>query len=112
VGGGGGHKIMTLADARHGTVVEHDAVLAQHQAVAAAPDCKAGEAVAVDALEERGRVRALHVDLAEGRDVANAGGAAHGAYLAPPRGVETFAGAQIGARAQPLARLDEPRAVR
>jgi len=99
VGRGGGQKIMPLAEPRHGAVVEHDPVLAQHQAVAAPAGRKAGEAVAIDALEERGRVRPLQVDFAESRDVANAGGLTHHAHFAPPRGVETFARPRIGARA-------------
>ena len=69
--------IALLADARERAVVHDDAVLAQHQAVARLADRQAAQRVAIDAVEELGRVGALDVDLAQGRDVGDAGAAAH-----------------------------------
>jgi hypothetical protein len=70
--GGGGHQEMLVAEARGGAVVHDEAVLAQHQAIARLADRQRREAVDVDPVEEGRRRPALHVDLAEGRDVADA----------------------------------------
>ena len=61
-----------VGEPRGRAVVEDEAVLAQHQAVARLADRQRREGVGVDPVEEGGRVRALDVDLAEGRDVADA----------------------------------------
>ena len=75
--GGRGDQIMMFAEPRGGAVVEYDAVLAQHQAIARAADRQFGERVDVQAIEEGSGIRALHVDLAERGDIAQADGLTH-----------------------------------
>jgi hypothetical protein len=43
VGGGGGHEVAVVGEARGGAVVQDEAVLAQHDAVAGAADGEAGK---------------------------------------------------------------------
>ena len=62
--------VAIVGQARGRAVVHHEAVLAQHHAVARLADRQGGERVDVEAVEEVADVGALHVDLAEGRDVA------------------------------------------
>ena len=57
------------AEPRGRAVIEQHAVLAQHDAVARAAHRQRGEGVGIDEIEEARRVRPLHVDLAERRDV-------------------------------------------
>ena len=85
LGRGGGQEIMILGEPRRGAVVIDDAVLAQHQPVARLADGEVGEGVDVDAVEEGAGIRAMHVDLAERRDVAEADAAAHRLDLARHR---------------------------
>ena len=112
VGGGGGDDEAILAEARGGAVVEHEPVFAQHEAVASLADCEGLPAVGIEALQELGCVRPLQVDLAERRDIAEAHARANGTHLAAhalePIGL---AGLRIPLRAQPIARLDEHRAL-
>ena len=82
VGRGGGDDVAVLGEARGGAVVQHQAILAQHQAVARLADGQRLPAVAVEAVEELGRVRALQVDLAERGHIAHADARAHRAHLA------------------------------
>ena len=63
---------MILGEPRRGAVVEHEAVLAQHQPIARLADRQRREGVGIDAVEEDAGVRPLHVDLAERRHVAHA----------------------------------------
>ena len=55
---GRAHQVVVLAEPRGDAVVEHHAVLAQHQAVAAAADRELAPGVGVDAVEQLGRVAA------------------------------------------------------
>ena len=57
VGGGGGHEVVVLGEPRGGAVVQHEAVLAQHQPVARLADRQRREGVGVDAVEEDAGVR-------------------------------------------------------
>ena len=67
----GRHHVTTGRKPRGGAVVHDEAVLAQHHAVAHLADREGREGVDVDAVEEGAGVAALHVDLAERRDVAD-----------------------------------------
>ena len=112
IGRGGGHQIMVVAEARCRAVVEDEPVLAQHQAVACPADGQRRERVGVEPVEQPCGVRALDVDLAQRRDVADADRAAHrlhlaGAALQPV----CLAGPGEPLRAQPDAALDEGRAL-
>ena len=112
VGGGGGHEETVGAEPGGGAVVHDEAVLAQHHAVAGAADAEGGEGVDVEAVEEGAGVRALHVDLAERGDVAEADRGAHGCHLAADGGEPVgFARLRIPLRAQPGAGFDEHRAL-
>ena len=82
IGRGCGHHIVILGEARGGAVVIDDAVLTQHEAVARLADAKRREGVAVELVEEGSGILALHVDLAQRRDIAEADGAARGEHLA------------------------------
>ena len=70
------HDEMVLAEPRGRAVVVGDAVFAQHQAVAHLADRQLGEAVGVELVEEFRGVAALDIDLAQGRDIADADRAA------------------------------------
>ena len=50
LGRGGGHEKLCLADPRGSAVVQHDAVFAQHEAVARLADRQLGETIDVDAV--------------------------------------------------------------
>ena len=93
---------------RHRAVVHHEAVLAQQQRIARLADRKRREGVGADPVEEHGGIRALDLDLAEGRDVAHADAAARGGDFAVD-GFEPvlLAGARVILRAQPRAGFDE-----
>ena len=54
----------------YGAVIEHHAVLAQHDAVAGAADRKRRDSVGVEEIEEAAGIGALDIDLAERRHVA------------------------------------------
>ena len=96
-----------IGEARDRAVVEHHAVLAQHEPVARLADGKPSHRVAVQPVEELGRVGALHVDLAERRDVDQADRFAHAARLAQGRGEQVLAGARVVARPPPEPGVDE-----
>ncbi len=102
---------MVLAEARGDAVVEHHAVLAQHQAVAAAADGELAPGVGVDAVQELGGVRPLEVDLAERRGIEDADRRPCCLDLARDRFVHVLAGAGIVPGALPLADGLEDRAV-
>jgi hypothetical protein len=68
-----GHQEILLAESPGGAVVEDQAVLAQHQAVARLADSQGRKQVGIDAVEELGCVRTLDGDLAERRDIDDAG---------------------------------------
>src|SRR5579885_3296849 len=100
------HEEALLGEARGRPIVEDDAVLAQHEAVARAPDGQVAEDIRVDAVEKGRGIRAGDIDLAESRDVDETDALAHGHSLAPDRLALALARARIAARAQPEARLD------
>ena len=112
LGRGGGQEVVVVGQPRRRAVVIDEAVLAQHQPVARLADGEAGEGVDVDAVEEGAGVGALHVDLAERRDVADADAAAHRLDLARHRFQPVrLAGLRIPLRALPQAGVDEDRAL-
>src|SRR6185369_7397620 len=104
---GRGHVIMVLLEARGGAVVDHEAVLAQHHAVAGLTDGERRESVAIDAVEEGVGVAALHVDLAKRRDIAHADMIADIRYLPVHRVLRLLASARVIERAEPRPGLDE-----
>ena len=112
LGGGGGQEIVVVGQPRRGAVVIDHAVLAQHQPVARLADGEVGEGVDVDAVEEGAGIRAVHVDLAERRDIAEADAAAHRLDLARHRFQPVLlARLRIPLRALPQAGVDEDRAL-
>src|SRR3546814_8792886 len=82
-------------------LVPQEAVLAQHEAVACLALRQLQEAVGVDAVQERGGVGTLHVDLAEGRDVGDADRGAHLACLTHIGLLHRLAGPPVDARTLP-----------
>ena len=103
---------MVFAEPAGRAVVVDHAVFAQHQAVARLADGQLGEGVAIDAVEEFGGVLAEDLDLAERRDIADAGILADVQHFAidafaPGR----FARAREPGRAIPEAGLDKDGAV-
>ena len=104
VGRGGRHEEAVVGEARGGAVVHHEAVLAQHHAVARPADRQGGAGVDVEAVEERAGVRPLHVDLAERRDVADADRRAHRAHLA----VDASRASRVSPAAEPLRAQPRP----
>ena len=105
---GGGRDIEGgVGDARDRAVVEHHAVLAQHEAVARLADREPLDRIAVQPVEKPGRVGTLHVDLAERRDVDQADRFAHPAGLAQGRGEQILAGPRVVARPSPEPGVDE-----
>src|SRR4029079_7862455 len=98
---GRGHVIMVRLEARGGAVVEHEAILAQHHAVAGLTDGERRESVGIDAVEEGAGVAALHVDLTERRDIAHADMIADIRNFAVDRILWILASARGGERAAP-----------
>ena len=107
VGGGGGHEITIVGEPRRGAVIEHKAILAQHQPVARLAHRQGREGVGIDAIEEGARVTPLHVDLAERGDVAHPDLASHRRHLAVHRILRLLSGPRIIERAKPRPGLDE-----
>ncbi len=109
IGGGGGDEIMPGREMADGAVVEQEAVLAQHQAVARLAGLQGREAVAIEAVEQRGGIRPLEIDLAQSRDIADADRLANGHDLAGGGGAPVLARLREPGRAQPEAGLHEHR---
>ena len=76
--------------ADHAVVID-EAVLAQHDAIAAAAGLQLLPGVGVEQLHEFRRVRPDHLDLAERRGVEQAGGLAHRHAFAVDRGMHVLA---------------------
>ena len=70
-------KQVELRETCGRAVIEHDAVIVQHYAVSGFADRKLGEVVRVDAIEELGRIGALHFNLAQRGYVRNPNAGAH-----------------------------------
>ena len=111
IGRGRGHQEILLAEPPGRAVVEHQPVLAQHQPVARLADRQRREDVGVDAVEEIRGVRPLHGDLAERRDVDDAGRLARRRRLAHIGLLDRLAGQAIDHRAVPEAGRIHRRAV-
>ena len=92
--GGGGHDEVVVGQAGGHAVVEDHPVFLAHQAVARLADVELGPGVGVDPVEELPRVRALDVDLAQGRGVEQADRLAHRAAFAGHGGVHVLAAAR------------------
>ncbi len=75
------HVEGVVVEPRDRAVVHDPARVRRQHAVADAADLQVGEAVRVDAVEERARVRPLDEDLAERRDVDQADAAVHALRL-------------------------------
>ena len=103
IGRGGGHQEIVFAEPPGRAVVECEAVLAQHQAVARLADGERGKHVGVDAVEECGGVRSLHGDLAERRHVDDADGPAHSGGFADIGLFDRLPGRAVDLRAVPQA---------
>ena len=111
---GGGHEKLGVADARGGAVVQHDGVLAQHEAVACFAHRQLGKSVDVDAVQKLRGVGPLHIDLAQRRGVGNAHAVAHkihfdlvglgqvGAVGPVPQGPQPQAGFKPHAAVRPM----------
>ena len=93
-------------------VVIDEAVLAQHDAIAAAAGLELLPRVGVEQLHELRRVRADDLDLAERRGVEQAGRLAHRPAFAVDRRVHVLAGLREIPGALPLADILEHGAVR
>ena len=109
---------MEMIEAKAGghPVIEDHAVLAQHQAIAAAALRQSLPAVGIDAVEKFSRVRALDINLAQGRGIHQAQGGPRGQNLAVNCRRHGFANpisAKVGIiiRSQPLAHRLERRAI-
>ena len=109
--GGGGHQEMALTQTRRGAVIQHHAVFAQHQPVSHPAHRQGREGVGIDEVQEAGRIRALNVDLAQGRDIRHPDRGPHHRHLAvaglAPGG---FTGAREIAGPVPEPGLDHRRA--
>ena len=90
-------------------VIEHHAVVAAHDAVAAAPDRKALPAVDVDAIEKAAGIGSRHLDLAEGRGIEQRDAIPRRKAFAPHRRRHVFLGARVVARPFPLPDILEHR---
>ncbi|SVJ77934.1 Uncharacterised protein [Klebsiella pneumoniae] len=102
---------MVVGQAGGHAVVEDHPVFLAHQAVARLADVELGPGVGVDPVEELPRVRALDVDLAQGRGVEQADRLAHRAAFAGHGGVHVLAAAREVPRPLPLADVFELGAV-
>ena len=105
--GGGGHQEMVVGQAGGYTVVEDHAVFLAHQAVTGLAHIQLGPGVGVHAVEKLAGIRALNIDLAEGRGVQNADCVTHGQALAGHGGVQVFTGFGEVPRALPLTHVLE-----
>ena len=109
--GGRGHVELVLGDARRGAVIQHDAVVVQHHAIAHLADGQLGEAVDIDAVQELRRVRTLDVDLAECGHIGEAHAAAHELHFLHIGRLGRIAGPGVIPGALPQSGVDEGGAV-
>ena len=107
LGGGRRHVKAALADTRGGAVIENEAVLAQHETVAATSHLEIRPAVDVDALQKLRGIAALDGDLAQGRHIHHAHRVAYRQGLAVDGVHHSFAGLGVVLGAQPQSRGDE-----
>ena len=99
---------MLLAQPCHRAVIHHEAVFAQHQAVTGAADRQGRDQIAIDKIQKGGGIAALHLDLAERRDIAQANAGPHRQHFAVDRLAPMgLAGFRHILRAQPQAGLDK-----
>ena len=94
---------LVLAGAHDDAIVEQEAVLVAHQAVAAAARLQARHHVGVDQVEELARIRALDRDLAQGRGVEQADLLTRVEDFAGYGGVAVLALAAVAVGALPVA---------
>ena len=93
-------------------VIIDEAVLAQHDAVAAAARLQLLPRIGVEQFHELGRIRPDHLDLAQRRGVEQAGLGAHRDAFAIDRRMHVFAGLREIPGALPLADILEHRTLR
>ena len=94
--GGGGDVEAIPVEPGGDAVVHHQALVVQHEPVAAASDAQGRPEVRVHALEQDGGVGTLDVDLAEGRGVEESAGLAHGPAFPLHGCFQVLAGLWIG----------------
>src|SRR5437763_10227085 len=102
---------MRFVETRRRPIVTHDAVLAEHHAVAATSDGQRIPSVDVDAIQEFGDVATLQLDLAERRDVDRPDMLADVARLAVCGVILGFARTWIRMGTLPQTGVHKPRAV-
>ena len=68
---------VIIGDAGGNTIVEHKAIVTQHQAIAALARCELHPGIGVDTVEEGSRILALNVDLAERAGIEKTAGLAN-----------------------------------
>ena len=100
-------EVAPVVESGGDSVVEDHAVLAEHEAVAAAAGTEALPGVGVDAVEELAGVGAGDFDLAEGGVVEDADAVADGEAFAGDGFVHGFAGLGVVPGAAPLADVFE-----
>src|SRR5258707_15131080 len=99
---------MLLAEPCRHAVVEHHAVIPEHDPVAALSDGERAPTIGIDAVEQRDDVGALQIDLAESRRIEQAGALAHREALAADGAFHILAGPRIVERPAPAAdRLED-----
>jgi hypothetical protein len=70
---------VILSQAAHHPVIENDAFLGAHQAIAQATRVQSGQLTGVDALQEPRCIRAAQVDFSQGAHIDDPGPLAHSA---------------------------------
>ena len=112
IAGGGGHQEPVLRQPYRHAIVEHHAVLAQHQPIARLADAQFQPGIGIDAIQELRRVWPLYLDLTEGGGIQDAYSGAGRLHLPVHGGVHVFSGFRIIPGAHPLADILELCAVR
>ena len=72
IGGCRRHDVFVWPHTGGGAIVEHHAIFAQHQPIANLAGGKRGKSVGINPVKECARIRALDVDFAKGRNIADA----------------------------------------
>src|SRR5262245_7293316 len=106
-----GHVVVVLSETRGGAVVEHEAILAQHQAITGLAYRESRKGIAIDAVKEDAGVAPLDVDLTERRDIAHADVIAYIRHLAVHSVLRLLTSPRVVERAEPRPGLDEYRAL-
>ena len=85
------HHIVVVRQTRRGAIIQHMAVFAQHQSITDLADLQRRERICINEIQQRGRIRPLHVNLAKGRHIHDPNSITDHIHLAvarlPPRGL-------------------------